>query len=180
MFNQNLYCEACLELKAPQEKIEEVLTMTEHSKHKIRRPARLLAVAAAVTALLVISVSAANGGFLEGIVGTIRSSISIGDYREELVMENGVEITALRFPEVSVEEKQGKIILLVDGEQTDITNAMAQDGRYIWDFEDEGTKIRVEVFRGEDGTLQTSTSVMPAEETDPNAGVSLIGECTEG
>ena len=179
MFNPKVYRDICSEMRVSEETIEEVIAMTQNSKRSVRRPLRLGLVAAAVATALVISVSAAGGGeFLEGIVATIRSSTTVGEYREDLVMEGGEQIVALRFPEVSVEERDGRTILVVDGVETDITDAMAQDGTYRWDYEDEGAKVRVEVFLDEEGNPQAATNVSPAEGTAGDTGMSLVTEST--
>ena len=67
MFDLNAYRERCSELHLSEEKLQEVISMTEQAKKKsARRPLRVGLVAAALCALLVISVSAANPEVLEG------------------------------------------------------------------------------------------------------------------
>ena len=61
MFEPNQYRELCSELHVSEEKLEEVIQMTEQEKkRKFHRPMRLGLVAAAVAAMLVVTVSAAN------------------------------------------------------------------------------------------------------------------------
>ena len=61
MFDPRLYREACGELRAPQEKIEEIIAMTEnHKSRKNRRPVRAVLAAAAAVAAMAIGVSAAT------------------------------------------------------------------------------------------------------------------------
>ena len=99
MFDPNAYRETCSELRLSEEKLQEVIRMTEQANHKTgRRPLRVGLIAAALCALLAVSVSAANPQVLEGLVATIRSSFTVGEYREERVMEDGVQLIALRFP----------------------------------------------------------------------------------
>lgn len=178
MFDLNAYRKKCSELRLSEETLQEVLSMTEQIKQtNSRRPLRVGLIAAALCALLAISVSAANPQVLEGLVTTIRSSTTVGEYRENLVMEGGEQITALRFPEATVEERDGRTVLTVDGQEMDITDAMAQDGTYTWTYEDEGATVSVKVYLDENGTLQTVTNVAPAEGTQ-ESGMSIIGECS--
>ena len=123
MFDHNAYRERCSELHVSEEALQEVIEMAEQKQKKpVRRPLRVGLIAAVVTVALMVTVSAANPEALEWLSATIRSSASIGDYREEIVMDDtGETITALRLPDTAVEERDGRIILTVDGEETDIT-----------------------------------------------------------
>ena len=59
MFDPKVYREACRELRAPEDKIEEVITMTENTNKKIRRPLRTALACAAAVAMMVVGVAAA-------------------------------------------------------------------------------------------------------------------------
>ena len=130
MFDHNAYRERCSELHVSEEALQEVIKMAEQKQKKpVRRPLRVGLIAAAVTVALMVTVNAANPEALEGLLATIRTSASLGDYREEIVVDDtGETITALRLPDTAVEERDGRIILTVDGEETDITEAMERDG----------------------------------------------------
>ena len=68
MFDPRSYRELCGELRAPAEKIEEIIAMTKDASYKKnRRPVRAALVAAAAVAMMAIGVSAANPEVLEGI-----------------------------------------------------------------------------------------------------------------
>ena len=56
----DLYREACRELRAPEDKIEEIIAMTEKTSKKRIRPLRTALIAAAAVAMMVVGVSAAN------------------------------------------------------------------------------------------------------------------------
>ena len=59
MFEPNQYRELCSELHVSEEKLQEVIQMSEQKKSKLaRRPLRVGLAAAALSALLVVSVSA--------------------------------------------------------------------------------------------------------------------------
>ena len=60
MFDSRLYREACRELRAPEEKVEEIVTMSQQNHTKSRRPVRAVLIAAAAAALMAGGVSAAN------------------------------------------------------------------------------------------------------------------------
>ena len=170
MFDPKLYHEACSEMHVSEEKLQEVIHMTEQNKKRaIRRPLRVGLAAAALCALTVVGASAANPEFLEEIVLSIRSTVVVSDYQEELIMEDGSQITALRYPDVSVEERAGRTILTVDGAETDITDALSEDGRYVWEDTDNGSQAQVIVTLDEDGG-----------ETFEEAGVSVVSEPADG
>ena len=99
MFDPNAYRETCSELRLSEEKLQEVIHMTEQTSRKTgRRPLRVGLIAAALCALLAVSVSAANPQVLEGLVATIRSSFTVGEYREELVMGTACSLPPCAFP----------------------------------------------------------------------------------
>ena len=181
MFDPKLYHEACSEMHVSEEKLQEVIHMTEQNKKRaVRRPLRVGLAAAALCALTVVGASAANPEFLEGIVLSIRSTVVVSDYQEELIMEDGSQITALHFPDVSVEERDGRTILIVNGAETDITGALSEDGRYVWEDTDNGSQAQVIVTLDEDGKPVWVANVAAAGETFEEAGVSVVSEPADG
>lgn len=177
MFDLNAYRERCAELHLSEEKLQEVISMTEQAKKKsARRPLRLGLVAAALCALLVISVSAANPEVLEGIVSTIRSSIAIGEYRQDMTLDTGEYVIGLSYPEVSLEERDGRVILTIDGQETDITDELNETGSYLWEYEDEGASVQVKVTLNEEGKPEAVTSIVPAGTEMGESEVSMITE----
>lgn len=181
MFDHNAYRERCSELHISEEALQEVIEMAEQKQKKpVRRPLRVGLIAAAVTAALMVTVSAANPEALQGLLATIRSSTAIGDYREDIVMDDtGETVTALRLPDTAVEEKDGRIILTVDGEKTDITDAMERDGSYLWTREDEGAKVSVQVTLDEEGKPVAVTNVALPDGTGADAGMSMVTEVSD-
>lgn len=111
---------------------------------------------------------------------SIRSAVVVSDYQEELIMEDGSQITALHFPDVSVEERDGRTILTVNGAETDITGALAEDGRYVWEDTDNGSQAQVIVTLDEDGKPVWAANVAAAGETFEEAGVSVVSEPADG
>ena len=170
MFDHNAYRERCSELHVSEEALQEVIEMAEQKQKKpVRRPLRVGLIAAAVTA--------ANPEALQGLLATIRTSTAMGEYREEIVMDDtGETVTALRLPDTAVEEKDGRIILTVDGEETDITDAMEQDGSYLWTREDEGAKVSVQVTLDEEGKPVAMTNVALPDGACADAGMAMVTE----
>lgn len=178
MFDHNAYRERCSELHVSEEVLQEVIEMAEQKQKKpVRRPLRVGLIAAVVTVALMVTVSAANPEALGWLSATIRSSVSMGDYREEIVMDDtGETITALRLPDTAVEERDGRIILTVDGEETDITEAMEQDGSYLWTREDEGAEVSVQVTLDEDGKPVAVSHVTLPDGTGQEDNMAMVTE----
>ena len=165
MFDPKLYREVCGELRAPQEKIEEIIAMTEnHKSRKNRRPVRAVLVAAAAVAAMAIGASAANPEVLEGITMQIASVLQVGELRQDMTTTEGGTITSLEIPEARVEDRDGRAVLLVMGEEIDITDALEREGQYTYTYADEGTELTILVEGTlEDWTMTTSVGV-PGEE----------------
>ncbi len=181
MFDHNAYRERCSELHISEEALQEVIEMAEQKQKKtVRRPMRVGLIAAALCALLIVTVSAANPELLEGLLVSIRSSVSVGDYREDLTMESGEQVIALREPEAAVEERDGRMFLVVDGEETDITEAMAEDGSYHWERRDEGAVVRVTVTLDENGEPVTISNVELPDTAGQDTGMSMVTESRVG
>ena len=163
MFDPRLYREACGELHAPQEKVEEMIAMTEHSK-RTRRPFRTALIAAAAVAMMAVGVSAANSEVLESITMHIASVFQVGQLRQDMTTEEGMTLISLEMPEARIEDREGRAVLLVMGEEIDITDALEREGQYTYTYTDEGTELTVLVEGSlEDWTMTTSVGV-PGEE----------------
>lgn len=179
MFDLNAYRERCSELHLSEETLQEVIQMTEQKKQKAaRRPLRMGLIAAALCALLVITVSAANPEVLEGIVSTIRSSVSVGEYREDMILDTGEQIIGLNYPEVSLEEREGRVMLIVDGQEIDVTDALETEEGYLWEYADEGASVQIKVTLNEQGKPQAVTSIVPAGAGMEECEVSMVSEYT--
>ena len=80
MFEPNQYRELCSELHVSEEKLEEVIQMTEQEKkRKFHRPMRLGLVAAAMAAMLVVTVSAANSDAIMTYLTSLRDAAVAGE-----------------------------------------------------------------------------------------------------
>lgn len=164
MFDPKLYREACRELRAPEDKIEEIIAMTEKTNKRRVRPLRTALIAAAAVAMMVVSVAAANPEGVQEFFYNIASVIQVDQYRRELTTTDGEKVTVFGIPEASVENRDGRAILVIDGKDVaDITDELKADGRYQYkETTDAGTYLTVavegwvddwtaEVSVGEDG-----------------------------
>lgn len=148
MFDPKLYREACDRMTLDAEKIEEMIMMTENtSKKPFGRPARVALVAAALTAALGITAAAAENPAVQEFFTTIFVTVRTND--------GGA---GLNIPTVAVQEQDGRTILLVNGEEADVTDALAQSKEYL--YEGDGFQVVVDengvaviTAYGTDGTV---------------------------
>lgn len=72
--------------------------------------------------------------------------IQVDEFRQEMTTEDGEQVTVFHTPEVYVENRAERALLVVNGEETDITDALLQDGRYVYEQTTEGdTKLSITV-----------------------------------
>lgn len=147
MFDPKLYREACREITAPEDKIEEIIAMTEKTNKRRIRPLRTALIAAAAVAMMVVSVAAANPEMVEDFTMRIASIIHVDQYRMDITTEDGELVSVFSVPEALVEDRDGRAMLVFDGEDVaDITDALKAEGRYAYeDTNEEGTRLTVVV-----------------------------------
>ena len=146
MFDPRLYREACRELTAPEEKIEEIITMTEKTSRKHVRPLRTALIAAAAVAMMVVSVAAAKPEEFQQFVFEIMSAVQVDDYRMDLTSKDGEEVTVFSIPEAEVQERDGRAILVLNGEdEVDITDALKETGKYTYQKGSGGSSLIADV-----------------------------------
>ena len=156
MFDPKLYREACRELTAPEDKIKEIIAMTEKTNKKKFRPLRAALICAAAMAMMVVSVAAANPEGIESFLIDIGSIVRVDRYRSDVTTEDGETFSMVQSPEAKVENRDGRAILVVNGEDAaDITDALAQDQHYVFEDFTEDTRITITV----DGTIEKWTLV---------------------
>ena len=154
MFDPKLYREACRELRAPEDKIEEIIAMTEKTNKKKLRPLRTALICAAAMAMMVVSVAATDPEGFESFLIDIGSVVRVDRYRSDVTTEDGETFSMVQSPEAKVENRDGKAILVVNGEDVaDITDALAQDQHYVFEDFTEDTRITITV----DGTIDRWT-----------------------
>lgn len=176
MFDLRSYREACRELKAPEDKLEEIIAMTENTNKKARRPLRTALICAAAVALMVVGVAAADPEGVQEFFYNIASIIRVDQYRMELVTEDGEQVTVYSCPQAGVEERDGRAILVIDGKDAaDITDALKAEGRYTYeDTTAEGTHLTVSV----EGWLNSWTAAVTIG--DPDGPVYTFSNDSEG
>lgn len=153
MFDRSSYCNACARMTLGADKIEEMISMTENQEKKARRfPKRAALVAAALAGALCLTAAAAEVPAVQEFFSTVFVTISA----------NGDVTAGLSIPSVSVEEREGRSILTVDGEETDVTDALAKDGKYL--YKGDGFEVEVDehgeaivTAYGSNGTTVTYT-----------------------
>lgn len=159
MLDMKGYQEACDRLTLDTETLEEMIEMVENQKKKIlHRPTRVALLAAAMVAALGITASAAE---LPAVFARVFVTVNTDD---------GV-FTGLEIPTMAVEEREGHTILLLDEEEIDVTDALAEDGEYI--YEGEGFEVRVNAdgvaeltAKSSDGEVILSVSTAPGAQSD--------------
>ena len=134
--------------------------MTKNNPPKKRhRPVRTILVAAAAVAMMAVGVSAANPQAVQDIFVQIATVVRVDEFRQEMTTTDGEQLTVLSLPEIRVENQNGRAVLVIDEEQTDITDTLAQDGSYVYEkTTQKGTKLTVTVkgSGAEDWTMEVT------------------------
>ena len=164
MVDPKFYREACRELKAPEDKIEEVIAMTENTNKKKRRPLRTALIAVAAVAMMVVGVSAANPEGVQTLWRGLKNVIQVDQYRMDMTTSSGQTVTGITVPPVRLENQDDRAVLMIGGKTpVDITDELAQDQYYVYEDIAEGSKIVVTV----EGTIDQwniETAVYKLEE----------------
>jgi len=106
---------------------------------------------------MVVGVAAANPEAAQEFFAHITSAIKVDEFRRDLSTKDGEQVTVLDLPQATVENRNGRAILVVNGEETDITDALAQDGHYTFQQQSEGTVLDLTVTGSvQDWTLTCS------------------------
>ena len=121
--------------------------MTQQKHTRTRRPMRAILAAAALVAALGITAGAANLDVVQDFITSI--TVRLAGTNSDL-------------PALDVVERDGRTYLLLDGEETDVTDALAQDGFYTCTVERGGRGYEIRV--NADGS--TTTNLL-----DPEGGI---------
>ncbi|MCI9155710.1 MAG: hypothetical protein HFF44_02075 [Lawsonibacter sp.] len=175
MFDPKLYREACRELTAPEDKIEEIIAMTDKTNKKRIRPLRTALVCAAAVAMMVVSVAAANPEATQEFWLTLRNAVQVDQYRMDLTTEDGEKVSVISIPKARLENRDGRAVLMVDGKDVaDITDALAREQHYVYEDVAEGSKISVTV----DGTIDEWTMTADVGKLDEDGTYNWFGGVT--
>ena len=76
----------------------------------------------------------------------------------------------LCLPEASLEERDGRTILIVDGVETDVTQALTDQGEYLYECGEGEEQAQVRVYLDEQGAPRLMTSFFTAGEDGGGCG----------
>lgn len=135
MIDKRTYCETFSQLRASEDAKREVLErMRQQSMRRKPRPLRVLGLTAAVVAALCVTAGAVNLATDGALFRQFRVVWS-DDSRLEMEDAQGNRVSATLVRENLVTREAGRLILHAGGENVDITDAMATDGRYHYVYD---------------------------------------------
>lgn len=139
--------------------------MTENTNKKKRRPLRTALICVAAAAMMVVGVSAANPGMVEEFAGCITKIIQVNTYKMEMTTQDGSKVTVYAVPQATVENRDGRAILLINGEDAaDITDELNAEGRFCYEGVSGESSLTITV----EGTAEEWTaSVMVGDPDGP-------------
>lgn len=124
---------------------------------KARKLAMLIA---AAIALLAVSVSAANPDTLRNLILELQTTFFISGSTED------GSFAAIRIPETSLVSREERVILTVEGEEIDVTDALTAGGCYCLEQAEEDGRILIEVTGTPEDCVCTLTGYQQ-EQTEP-------------
>ena len=133
-----------------------------------------LAVAAAVAAMLVVTVSAANSEAIMTYLTSLRDAAVAGEAWADSPVNTEEGTGGLRLPEASLEERDGRTILIVDGVETDVTQALTDQGEYLYECGEGEEQAQVRVYLDEQGESRLMTSFFTAGEDGGTGAVVVV------
>ncbi len=181
MFDRNAYHDACGRLTLGQEKLEEMIEMTENQKKRgVRRPARLALLAAAMAAVMCITAVAAEIPAVQDLIITVKSAFFVTGSSED------GSFVGVKLPEVTMDTEDGRTVLTVDREEVDLTDELAKDGEYTYHkdlgdssfdvvVKDDGT-YSIIGYDAEGNKVVSYAAEAGADPTDPSYSVTITGE----
>lgn len=130
----------------------------EKEKHtmKFGTTKKMAALIAAAVALLVVSVSAANLESIQEIVWELKTTFFVSGTTED------GSFAAIRVPEVTLEDRDDRVILIVEGEETDVTDALETESYYSMEQLEGDGRLLIEVA----GTPEDCTCTITGYQED--------------
>ena len=135
---------------------------------------RLGLVAAAVAAMLVVTVSAANSEAIMTYLTSLRDAAVAGEAWADSPVNTEEGTGGLCLPEASLEERDGRTILIVDGVETDVTQALTDQGAYLYECGEGEEQAQVRVYLDEQGAPRLMTSFFTAGEDGGTGAVVVV------
>lgn len=111
----------------------------EKKRMRIGRTKKLAALLAAAAAVLMVSVSAANPEAIREIVWELKTVFFVSGTTED------GSFAAIRVPEVTLMDREDRVILTIEGDETDVTDALEAEGCYSVEQTEEDGRILIEV-----------------------------------
>ena len=182
MLDMRDYRNACDRLRLDTETLEEMIEMTENQKKKVLgRPARAMLVAAALVAAMAVTASAAELPAVQQFFAKVFVTVNTDGALEGLAI-----------PDLAVEEREGRTILLLDGAEIDVTDDLSKAGEYLYEGEDyevrvDSDGVAVLTAYGADGEVVLSFSTQKGDagdkvnykvEVDPDLDIDKLGSYT--
>lgn len=106
---------------------------------RFKKSRKIAVLLAAAVAALAVSVSAANFDTLKEIIWEIQTVFFVSGETED------GSFAAIRVPEVALFDREDRVILSVEGEETDITDALAAERAYTLELAEEEGRLVMEV-----------------------------------
>lgn len=159
MTQQELYRETFSALRPSEARVQEVMDMTNSKTRRRRLGRRTLGALAACAALclMVVGANAATGG---AVMEWVLSVVEMEDpFRAGATLEDGSGVDII-LQRAWVEDRDGRAILVMPGEEVDITQALETDGVYHYQGTAEGWTLRAQVT----GTAEDWTITLEAED----------------
>lgn len=130
----------------------------EKEEPMLRKSKKTIVLLAAAAALLAVSVSAANLDAIQEIVWELKTTFFVSGTTED------GSFAAIRVPEVTLEDRDDRVILTIEGEETDVTDALAAEGYYSVEQAEEDGALWVTVS----GTPEACTCTISGYKTGMN------------
>lgn len=182
MLDMRDYRNACDWLRLDTETLEEMIEMTENQTKRVwGRPARAMLVAAALVAAMAVTASAAELPAVQQFFARVFVTVNTDG-----------ALKGLAIPDLAVEEREGRTILLLDGAEIDVTDDLSKAGEYL--YEGENYEVRVDsdgvavlTAYGADGEVVLSFSTQKGDagdkvnynvEVDPEVDGDKLGSYT--
>ena len=149
--DRQLYRDTFSKLHASQDRIQEVLSMTQEMsttqkrKHRMRRSVLLTAAVIASLCVCAGAANAATGGELaQRITYRIGEMLQINDYKMVAQTDEGGQVIVYGTP-VDLTKEDGRVLLNVGEGTLDITEELEENNAYTYERTDGTTTIHVEV-----------------------------------
>lgn len=164
MFDPDLYRKTCSEsLRLSEDKLEEMIFMTENKKHGLRRPVQIALIAAALVCMMCVTAAAANPEAVRELWLNITMSVTVQDGGDTVVVQ-------IEAPEITVDDVDSRTILTINGESVDITDAMARDGKYVGDWSDGSATGTITVYSDKSWEIDLTLADGSVVHTNSKAG----------